>query len=172
MSGWTPNRLAELSRRWNQGESSAAIANSLGVSRSAVIGKVFRLRKAGHDLRDNSATIAMGYLFTRARVAVRTEKAEAAAPFRPVGLDPFVVEPEPSSPRARQAAEGRAFLAALEAAMPGTGIPFGDLSRRACANITGGEAPNWLFCGAETTPRSRYCAACRPKMYLPVSERS
>ncbi|ESQ73970.1 GcrA family cell cycle regulator [Asticcacaulis sp. AC402] len=167
MSGWTPLRLAELSRRWNEGESSAAIANYLGVSRSAVIGKVFRLRKAGHDLRDNSATIAMGYLFTRARVAVRTEIAEAAAPFRPVGLDPFAAEPEPASPRARQAAEGRAFLTALEDAMPGTGIPFAALSPRTCANVTGGEAPMWLFCGAETAPRSRYCAACRPKLYLP-----
>jgi GcrA cell cycle regulator len=42
---WTPQRLSLLRRLWSEGETAAAIAVRLGdLSRSAVLGKVYRLR--------------------------------------------------------------------------------------------------------------------------------
>jgi GcrA cell cycle regulator len=42
---WTKERIATLERLWAQGQSAGAIAKALGgISRSAVLGKIFRLR--------------------------------------------------------------------------------------------------------------------------------
>src|SRR5689334_6188799 len=42
---WTQTRIAELKRLWRAGATATAIGNALGgVTRSAVLGKVFRLR--------------------------------------------------------------------------------------------------------------------------------
>ena len=42
---WTKERIATLKRLWAQGKSASAIAKTLGgVSRAAVLGKIFRLR--------------------------------------------------------------------------------------------------------------------------------
>jgi GcrA cell cycle regulator len=43
---WTANRLARLEQLWKAGETAQAIAGQLGVSRSAVMGKLFRLGNA------------------------------------------------------------------------------------------------------------------------------
>ncbi len=47
---WTPQRLAQLEQLWSAGATAQAIAAQLGVSRSAVMGKLFRLRKAAEKL--------------------------------------------------------------------------------------------------------------------------
>ena len=45
---WTPERVGLLRQLWTEGETAAAIAVRLGgMSRSAVLGKIFRLRLAG-----------------------------------------------------------------------------------------------------------------------------
>ena len=41
---WTRERIALLKQLWGDGETAAAIAMRLGMSKSAVLGKVFRLR--------------------------------------------------------------------------------------------------------------------------------
>jgi GcrA cell cycle regulator len=41
---WSSERLALLERLWRDGETASVIAQTLGVSRSAVIGRIFRLR--------------------------------------------------------------------------------------------------------------------------------
>src|SRR5580698_8203283 len=41
---WTADRLARLAQLWTAGETAQAIADRLGVSRSAVMGKLFRLQ--------------------------------------------------------------------------------------------------------------------------------
>ncbi len=43
---WTADRLARLEELWKAGETAQAIADQLGVSRSAVMGKLFRLGNA------------------------------------------------------------------------------------------------------------------------------
>jgi len=45
---WTPADIAELTRRWDDGESAGVIAQTFGRSRSAICGRVHRLRLAGH----------------------------------------------------------------------------------------------------------------------------
>jgi GcrA cell cycle regulator len=41
---WTDKKLSLLKKFWTEGKTAAAIAQRLGVSKSAVLGKVFRLR--------------------------------------------------------------------------------------------------------------------------------
>jgi GcrA cell cycle regulator len=41
---WTDRKLASLKRLWRDGKTAAAIAQRLGVSKAAVLGKIFRLR--------------------------------------------------------------------------------------------------------------------------------
>jgi GcrA cell cycle regulator len=41
---WTVEKLALLKELWGKGNTAAAIARQLGVSKSAVLGKIFRLR--------------------------------------------------------------------------------------------------------------------------------
>jgi hypothetical protein len=43
---WTADRLAQLEELWKAGATAQAIADQLGVSRSAVMGKLFRLGSA------------------------------------------------------------------------------------------------------------------------------
>ena len=43
MTIWSTNAVAELQRRWSEGEPAAVIAAALGVTRNAVIGKINRL---------------------------------------------------------------------------------------------------------------------------------
>lgn len=49
--GWTDDRVAHLKAGWAAGHSCRTIANALGVSRNAVIGKVHRLGLPGRALR-------------------------------------------------------------------------------------------------------------------------
>jgi GcrA cell cycle regulator len=42
---WTDDRIAILKQLWVDGASAAMIADHLGISRSAVLGKIFRLRR-------------------------------------------------------------------------------------------------------------------------------
>ena len=47
---WTPARVARLTHMWSAGKTAAAIGADLGgISRSAVLGKVFRLRLVAQD---------------------------------------------------------------------------------------------------------------------------
>ena len=43
---WADEKLSLLKKLWNEGKTTVAIAQRLGVSKSAVLGKVFRLRLA------------------------------------------------------------------------------------------------------------------------------
>lgn len=46
---WTEQRLSLLKRLWADGKTATAIGRRLGISKSAVLGKVFRLRLAPPD---------------------------------------------------------------------------------------------------------------------------
>ena len=48
---WTDKKLSLLKILWTEGKTAVAIAQCLGVSKSAVLGKVFRLRLATSDQR-------------------------------------------------------------------------------------------------------------------------
>lgn len=63
---WTPKELECLVCAWNLGDGATAIAKELGRTRNAIIGKVFRLRAAGHTLR-TVGTYCAGGLVNSAR---------------------------------------------------------------------------------------------------------
>jgi GcrA cell cycle regulator len=59
---WTPGRIAELRQLWSAGKTAAAIGKALGgITRSAVLGKIFRLRLApttsGRAVRQQSEAL-------------------------------------------------------------------------------------------------------------------
>ncbi|WP_022729325.1 GcrA family cell cycle regulator [Fodinicurvata sediminis] len=43
---WTPERIEELTRLWDEGQSASAIGKQLGISKNAVVGKAHRLKLA------------------------------------------------------------------------------------------------------------------------------
>ncbi len=43
MTTWTPERVAEVTRLWNEGLTTAEIGKRIGVSKNAVVGKAHRL---------------------------------------------------------------------------------------------------------------------------------
>jgi GcrA cell cycle regulator len=46
---WTAERAAALTTLWNEGVSSGDIAAALGITRNAVMGKVWRLKLRGRE---------------------------------------------------------------------------------------------------------------------------
>lgn len=46
---WTDERRAELVRLWNEGKTALEIGKEWGISRSAVIGQIYRMRKVGGE---------------------------------------------------------------------------------------------------------------------------
>lgn len=62
MFNWTEERIASLVKLWNDGASAEIIATHFGMSRSAVIGKIYRLRKTSDQIRrDTPPTIHAGH---------------------------------------------------------------------------------------------------------------
>jgi hypothetical protein len=90
---WSVEQVELLQRLWSQGETSAVIAARLGgPSRSAVLGKIFRLR-----LRAEGATAAAG----RRQHAAGTDGALASVPARRRRRRKQTPPPQPPQP-ARQ----------------------------------------------------------------------
>jgi GcrA cell cycle regulator len=82
---WTRERIALLKKLWADGETATAIAAQLRMSRSAVLGKVFRLRlrPAGNATaaaaRSNKATLSRRHK-SRPPIKHRAKPAAAAEP--------------------------------------------------------------------------------------------
>ncbi len=85
---WTPERVETLRKLWRDGETAATIADRLGVmSRSAVLGKIFRLRLPAADTgAANHKPAGAGGMggssggpARRRRGAVRTKRAKPPA---------------------------------------------------------------------------------------------
>lgn len=51
---WTPALIARLLDLWNSGHTSTQIAPLMGISRSAVMGKIKRLEDAGYTVRKHN----------------------------------------------------------------------------------------------------------------------
>jgi GcrA cell cycle regulator len=61
---WADEKLSLLKKLWSEGKTAVAIAQSLGVSKSAVLGKVFRLRLA-RPARQLQPTVASSSILRR-----------------------------------------------------------------------------------------------------------
>lgn len=88
---WTEERIAEMKRRWQDGESASQIAAVLGgTTRMAVLGKLDRLqRKEGRPITRASRP--------RCANKPRVRRSPAASPANPVIAEPLPPEPQPPS---------------------------------------------------------------------------
>ncbi|WP_421937295.1 GcrA family cell cycle regulator [Phenylobacterium sp.] len=89
--GWTDDRVERLRALWRDGQSATTVARALGVTRNAVIGKVYRLGLSG-DGR-HAAAQAPPPKAARRREPQPARSRAAAPPPRPaamVGLEPLV----------------------------------------------------------------------------------
>jgi GcrA cell cycle regulator len=145
-AGWTEDNIATLKTMWGDGASASEIARVIGgVSRSAIIGKVHRLK------------------LTQGRKKPQAAGAPKAA--RPVAA-------RPAAPRQKPPVVAR--VAAPKAQMPGpeieeapvvtvvdtiVGIPLLDLTDKTCRWPIGDpQQPGFAFCGAWPDKTSPYCA--------------
>ena len=87
---WTRERIALLKRLWTDGKTATAIAAQLRMSKSAVLGKVFRLRlrKAGNAAANATAARSNAKILSRLHKRrspnkVRAKPAAAAAAAAP-----------------------------------------------------------------------------------------
>lgn len=156
VGGWSPARVAELTRRWADGQSAQQISDFLGgVSREAVCGKVNRMGLPG---RSKQAS-AVASRINRASPVSRAAKVKAQpaprpeAPPRPVSAK-FTVYEAPSEPKGPTPMRASAWLP-----LPGqTPAPFGDpwVCRWPIERPTDKPGEFWC-CGAPRDPADSYC---------------
>lgn len=150
---WTDARIAQLARLWADGVSASGIAEALGdVSRSAVLGKLHRLR-----LLTSRQTPAAPRRYDGPMLVARS----------PRRMDPpaaIVAAARPPEPP-RTPWDEAAF-----APLPGT-IARPWLSREAgeCAFPVGGDGGALFSCCARIKPRSSYCPAHHAIAFKPQS---
>src|SRR5580704_11358119 len=88
---WTRERIALLKRLWTDGETATAIAAQLRMSKSAVLGKVFRLRlrpatnATAAAARSNTAVLRRRHK-SRPPIKHRAKPAASAAPAAPTAM--------------------------------------------------------------------------------------
>ncbi|CAN7380318.1 hypothetical protein LJR220_003380 [Bradyrhizobium sp. LjRoot220] len=171
---WTVARIAILRTRWAAGETAAAIANELacGVSRSAVLGKVMRLKLPPRENGNHP---------TKRQFAI----AEQPSPKPKPGKIASLSQTPQSSGRRNQTNSLAEKLAIAEAepGLPeklkgekpdGTGIKFAALNANNCHWPKGDPLDeDFEFCGAVAIPGMPYCAGhCRLSYTPAVSRRS
>jgi GcrA cell cycle regulator len=150
---WSEERIALLRQRWAEGLSAESITKELGsgVSRSAVLGKVHRLKlmqpefRRRHACKDN-ARLRPPRPEARSESAGMRASSRLMAAFRALGLDAFFGEPDT---RTVHRHAGMAF---------GPGCGLLDLTAATCRWPVGdpGEA-DFAFCGAVPFRRYPYC---------------
>ena len=141
---WTKERIATLERLWAQGRSAGTIAKALGgISRSAVLGKIFRLR-----------------LGDAPKPAPKTERSAKA------------VAPAPHKPRAkvRGPARRRGVATTAPPARAPKHKSLFELTNRCCRWPHGSPgAKNFFFCGApgaDVESGVPYCADHMKRAYI------
>lgn len=149
---WTDARVAQLTQLWTQGVSASGIAEALGdVSRSAVLGKLHRLRL----LRSRAPASAP-----------RRYEGPMSAPPAPTAGPPQVAGRRAGPPEPAKSAWREAAFAPL----PGT-APRDWLSRRfgECAFPVGGDGDALMSCCAPVRSRSAYCPTHHAIAFRPTT---
>jgi GcrA cell cycle regulator len=145
---WTDDRIATLKNMWADGETAAAIADRLGgLSRSAVLGKIFRLRlRAGVPAAETEKN--------QAGEALRKPAAPDRRRRRPHALPP------PSRPRPKKSRQRGKSL--LELTNDSCRWPHGEPGTRA-----------FFFCGApgaDLEGGKPYCARHARRAYSSAAD--
>lgn len=160
MSFWTQAREEELTALWNADKSSQQIADLWGISRSAVVGKVHRLRFKGVVLRtDHETTRASKTAIHRRKVVLEAKIQRNVRPgvSRETFLAKLMAEAKNvPPPKVDPADVGRKTL--LELADSGE-----------CKYAVGENRPH-MFCAEETVPGMPYCQRHLEKCWAPLPQ--
>ncbi len=88
---WTDERISELARLWDTGQSASAIGRILGVSKNAVVGKAHRMRLAARPSPIRQERRAP----SRRRIPILTKPVDKSAPVAAPIIEP-APEPRPT----------------------------------------------------------------------------
>ncbi len=147
---WTDERIAILKQMWADGATAAAIAKCLGgLSRSAVLGKIHRLRRGAAARAVPPNKEPAGQLAHRPRSGqrVRHSLPKVSSPKRPSGKPPL---PKPPSPELRpEELPRRSGKTLLELTNDSCRWPFGEPG-----------APDFFFCGEPDADFASGCPYC------------
>ena len=161
---WTHDRLTRLCDGWIEGISAEKIAELLGVSKNAVLGKVHRLVKRGLLHHRQSPIVSRGPREPKPPPAPRPMNVPPPAVTLPPllsGLPPLLSN-ESIWPPGFNFATGRQPLPTAPPAAPlGSGTCLYPL----WAN---NEAPTHEYCGKRAPPGSSYCPTCRAIVFYRV----
>jgi GcrA cell cycle regulator len=150
---WTTERIALLKRLWAQGTTATAIAAELGgLSRSAVLGKIFRLRLAPAK---RAATQKRAK-----RKDERGQKRERGKAVRAAG---------PDTPRRRRAAKAKAKPATKARSKTSARKTLLELTNECCRWPSERARGGYFFCGAAGADIARgipYCPEHMRRAYV------
>jgi len=165
---WTDERVALLTRLWNEGHTASQIAEQFGdITRNAVIGKVHRLGLSGR---------AAASRFRAARIKMRPRPQKAT----PGGGAQFAVhgnaalKAEPDAYQAWPAPARRPSLRPVEQIEPEAGPVVGllDLKENSCRWPIGDpDQPGFGFCGCQKAENGPYCERHAAQAFQPVQRR-
>jgi GcrA cell cycle regulator len=151
---WSEARVALLRRRWGEGASASAIARELsgGVSRSAVLGKIRRLKLARRHIKPRQERASCRQSAGRRDGALPITASSGASALRralqALGLAPPVCGP--GTPQERPGAN-------IAFGPPCALLELGDFTCRWPVGTPG--EPDFVFCGAPSLARRPYCLA-------------
>jgi len=149
--GWSDKRIELLKRLWAEGKTATAIATRLGSSRSAVLGKIFRLRFDAADNGKSSKARARPTVDDRnKKVSRATRRSAPSRRRRSVNEKSSANEPRPAASSVRKT--------------------LFELTNACCRWPHGRPgAKNFFFCGAAGADLERgmpYCARHMRRAYL------
>lgn len=127
---WNPDRVQVLRQEWQDGATGSEIARIIGTTRSAIMGKVSRLRK---DDRLGSAEVRAKALRSRTKKPAHRDRAKAVP--KPKNAPRAIIAPIPPP-------------AIIEG-----GVPFMELGHEHCRAVVGHDGFLARFCGGPKTVR-------------------
>ena len=168
MTPWTPDMDDKALRLQGDGHSAAEIGRRMGITRSAVIGRLYRLRDKGQGLPKRVFVKAEPkpkptLRYVKPKVTLDVRKAEQAVAIREnSGRGRHLANPKSREPW--RPVKDEAF-----APLPGSEpVPLLDRAPFTCAWVVGGEGADSLCCGQPATDGA-YCPTHRKMAFLPTA---
>jgi len=187
---WTDERVEQLKKMWNEGQSASQIAKELGgVTRNAVIGKVHRLGLSNRASGGASAKTASDKAPAKAKPAAKPAARKAAeqssaAPSEPAtpAVRPAPMsaarraiipagQPLPPQPSANEISP-EALATQREVEKKAKKLSLMELTERTCKWPVGDPATDdFWFCGLSVKAGKPYCEAHVGVAFQPMSSR-
>lgn len=165
---WTDERVALLTRLWNEGHTASQIADQFGdITRNAVIGKVHRLGLSGR-------AAASRFRAARIKMRPRTCRPDGGAATQYPMNGNAALKAEPDALQARPAPACRPALRPVEQPAPETGPVVGllELKEGSCRWPIGDpDQPGFGFCGCRKAADGPYCERHAAQAFQPAQRR-